>query len=97
MFEWDDEKNALNLAKHGIRFEEALTIFDGIVLTKEDDRWAYGEVREISIGMIDQTFLVATVVHTDRDSAIRIISARRATRREKEEYYGHCARITGQN
>jgi len=35
-FEWDDEKNASNLQKHGIRFEEAVSIFDGLVLTGED-------------------------------------------------------------
>lgn len=84
-FEWDDGKNAINLEKHGIRFEEAAQIFRGPTLTTIDDRKDYGEVREISIGQIcDQLYLAA--VHTDRKGTIRLISARRAKLSERRRY-----------
>ncbi|WP_449417367.1 BrnT family toxin [Phormidium nigroviride] len=51
-FEWDDNKNVQKLKKHGISFEEAQEIFDGIVFTAIDKRFDYGEIREISIGAI---------------------------------------------
>lgn len=84
-FEWDDDKNAANIAKHGIGFQKASRIFEGLVLTGEDDRQDYGEVREQSIGMVDG-MLVLLVVHTDRAGRTRIISARRANRAERRRY-----------
>lgn len=83
MFEWDEAKNQANIAKHGISFEEARLIFDGLVYTVESSRPA--ERRMKSIGRIEQSILVA-VVHTDRDGRTRIISARRATRKERRIY-----------
>jgi uncharacterized DUF497 family protein len=53
MFDWDEEKNRLNIQKHGIGFAMAARIFEGPVLTSQDDRMDYGEIREISIGLID--------------------------------------------
>ncbi|MGI9287533.1 MAG: BrnT family toxin [Pseudomonadales bacterium] len=85
-FEWDDDKNRRNLAKHGIRFEEAALIFDGVTITRVDDRFDYGERRDISIGEIDSQ-IVIVVVHTDRDGVVRIISARFANRQERKVYY----------
>jgi uncharacterized DUF497 family protein len=85
MFEWDDGKNAANIAKHGVSFETARRIFEGPVLTAIDDREDYGELREISIGVVDGA-AVLTVVHTDREGIRRIISARPATRRERRQY-----------
>ncbi len=64
-FEWDDDKNATNLKKHGISFEEAAVIFKGIVLTRVDDRKDYGEIREVSTGRIG-VHVIVVVVHTDR-------------------------------
>ena len=94
MFEWDDEKNRLNIEKHGISFETAATIFRGIILSRIDDREDYGEVRDISIGRVD-TDVVVTVVHTNRDGSIlRLVSARRAIRRERKDYDEYCAQIT---
>ncbi|MFS2154340.1 BrnT family toxin [Rhizobium sp.] len=85
MFEWDDAKNAANIAKHGVSFRTAVRIFDGPVLTAVDDRFDYGEIRENSIGLVDGVlFLVVT--HTDRNGIIRIISARPAKRQERERY-----------
>lgn len=84
-FEWDEDKNAANVAKHGFGFATASRIFDGPVLTTVDDRAGYGEVRERSIGVIDGILFLA-VVHTDRDGICRIISARRANRNERKRY-----------
>ena len=92
-FEWDENKNAQNLKKHGISFEEAQEIFDGIVFNAIDERFDYGEIREISIGSI-QGVVIVTVAHTERNGVIRIISARKATRQEKNTYYDYLAQTT---
>ncbi|MEC5321902.1 BrnT family toxin [Aurantimonas sp. A3-2-R12] len=85
MFEWDETKNQANIEKHGVSFATASRIFEGVVFSVIDDRRDYGETREISIGRIGgATFL--TVVHTDRDGNIRIISARPAKRGERHRY-----------
>lgn len=85
MFEWDDEKNLENIAKHGVSFERASQIFNGPTLSVHDDRFDYDEVREISIGLVDGIAYL-TVSHTDREDRIRIISARPATSRERKRY-----------
>jgi uncharacterized protein len=87
-FEWDDHKNKINLRKHGISFQEAQTIFDGNVFNWIDDRLDYGEIRETSIGAI-QGVVIIVVAHTERNGVTRIISARKATRTEREEYYDY--------
>lgn len=87
-FEWDEAKNAANLAKHGISFEEAKLIFEGPMLSRIDARFEYGEERRISIGMIEATVAVV-VVHTDRSGTTRIISARLANREERKRYNDH--------
>ncbi len=84
-FEWDEDKNASNIAKHGISLAVARRIFEGVVLTHTDDRIDYGEVRKISIGSIGGT-VVVVVVHTMRSGKIRIISARPANRAERKRY-----------
>ena len=87
-FEWDEHKNNLNLKKHGISFQEAQTIFDGSVFNWIDDRFDYGEIRETSVGAI-QGVVIIVVAHTERNGVTRIISARKATRIEREEYYDY--------
>jgi uncharacterized DUF497 family protein len=89
IFEWDDEKERANLRKHGIGFSLAARIFDGPVVTGFDDREDYGEVREVSVGMVDGV-AVLVVVHTDRAGKTRIISARPATKRERRRYEEAC-------
>jgi len=84
-YEWDEAKNAANIAKHGISFATARRIFEGPVLTAIDRRSDYGEVRERSIGAVEG-ILFLTVVHTDRGGICRIISARRASRVERRRY-----------
>lgn len=85
-FEWDDAKAASNLAKHGVSFEEALTVFDDpLAAIFDDEAHSLGEIREIIIGRSDLDRLVL-VAFTDRDDLVRLISARLATRREREDY-----------
>ena len=84
-FEWDEDKNRRNIAKHGIGFEKAAGIFEGPTLDRVDDRKGYGEQRIISLGMIEGV-LILTVVHTDRAGITRIISARPAKRVERMIY-----------
>ena len=86
-FEWDADKNLANRRKHGLSFEEASTIFEGPVLSLEDDGHD-GEVRERSYGLIGG-LVVVCVIHTDRDGIIRIISARKATRNERKFFNAH--------
>lgn len=84
-FEWDDAKNRLNIAKHGVSFEDARRIFDGFTVDRPDERFDYGEERMISVGSLAGV-VILTVVHTDRLGVRRIISARQASKRERQTY-----------
>ncbi len=85
-FEWDERKARSNLGKHGVSFEEAATIFgDRLSLTIPDPEHSLTEERYITIGKA-LTRKLLVVVHTDRGDNIRIISARRASRRERRFY-----------
>jgi uncharacterized DUF497 family protein len=92
-FEWDENKNQQNQQKHGISFEEAQEIFNGIVFTAVDDRFDYGEIREISIGVI-RGVVIVTVAHVERQDYIRLISARKATPKERKQYNEYLRRTT---
>jgi uncharacterized DUF497 family protein len=85
-FEWDDEKATNNLKKHGVSFEEGATIFnDPKVATISDPDHSEDEERFISIG-ISVIRRLLTVIHTYRKTRIRLISARKATKAEKNNY-----------
>jgi uncharacterized DUF497 family protein len=85
-FEWDDEKAAGNLRKHGVSFEEARDVFkDAFGMLELDLTRGHGEERLIFTGVARDRILV--VVHTEREDRIRIISARRANKREQRDYY----------
>lgn len=87
-FEWDDEKEKINIVKHGIDFGTASLVFnDYYRIEKYDKLHSYDEDRYITIGEINGTAVIVMVVYTDRSDAIRIISARKAAKAEKEEYY----------
>ena len=86
-FEWDKKKNESNRQKHGISFDEAKTIFHGPMLTVEDKRKDYDENRKISIGELENGIAALVVVHTDRKNVVRIISARKANKKERGLYY----------
>ena len=85
-FEWDARKAASNLRKHGVSFEEAVTVFaDALALTFLDTDHFETEDRSRTYGASGKERLLV-VVHTERGDNIRIISARKATRNEKDIY-----------
>jgi hypothetical protein len=85
-FEWDDRKAVENRRRHRVSFEEAtLAIGDPLAIEWLDMREPYGEARAVLVGMSRGQLL--TVVYTRRDERIRIISARKATRNEQDDYY----------
>ena len=85
-FEWDSRKARSNLAKHGVGFQEASTIFgDPLSLTILDPEHSLSEERYITMGRAF-TGKLLVVVHTERGDNIRIISARSASRRERKFY-----------
>jgi uncharacterized DUF497 family protein len=93
-FEWDDIKNERNIANHGIDFADVEAVFDNLLLTNLDERFDYGEDRWVSIGMLGPGYVV--VIWTERDAAIiRIISARRANKDERQRYETHLANQLG--
>ena len=85
-FAWDEKKAAANLAKHGVSFEEAATVFgDPLSDTFDDPDHSAGERRFVIIGMSEQG-RVLIVAHTDNGEIVRLISAREPTRGEREFY-----------
>ncbi len=86
-FEWDERKAAANLSKHKVSFEEAQTVFYNPLACIFDDEWhSADEPREIIIGHSNSDRLLL-VCFTEREPGlIRVISARRATKRERGDY-----------
>ncbi len=89
-FQWDSEKESLNIEKHRLDFETASQIWVSQIIEKVDDRRDYGENSIIATGEEDGCFLV--VVYTWRGEARRIISARKANSREKRLFEDEIAR-----
>ena len=86
IFEWDLRKAKKNLEKHGVSFEEASTTFrDPLSLTVNDPLHSSGEERLVLIGLSYKNKLLV-VVHTENGDNIRIISARKATKKERSYY-----------
>lgn len=87
-FEWDDEKEQINIKKHGIDFETAALIFDD-----ENRLEIYDEAHsEYEDRYINGVAVIAMVVYTERGEAIRLISAREATKKERRMYYDYSQR-----
>ena len=85
-FEWDNATSIANDDKHGATFERARLAFsDSLAVGGYDDREDYGEDRYALIGMVEATLLF--VAYTERDDRVPIISARRATKHEQDDYY----------
>jgi len=88
-FEWDEGKAFANLKKHGISFQEAIKVFDDPYAVTDLDEINRGETRWRTVGMVEG-LLILFVAHTirdeDGDEIFRIISARRATRKEEQRY-----------
>lgn len=85
-FEWDSNKAESNIIKHKVSFEEASTIFaDNYSITIDDPIHSLSEKRFITIGL-SANHRVLVVIHTKRAKKIRIISARKASTKEKQQY-----------
>lgn len=85
-FEWDKSKATANIRKHKVSFEEAITVFSNpLAVIFDDEEHSLDEQREIIIGHSQNNRLLL-VSFTERPDAIRIISARLATRSEREDY-----------
>ncbi|MGE0283069.1 MAG: BrnT family toxin [Rhizobiaceae bacterium] len=85
-FEWDGEKAETNLAKHGVSFLTASEIFANEIVNEIDDREDYGEMRFMALGRVGLD--IYRVAYTWRDeNLIRIISAWKAAKHEREIYY----------
>jgi uncharacterized protein len=84
-FEWDENKRKSNIKKHGFDFVDAKKVFEGATFTVEDDRFDYGEIRYITLGMLEG--IVVVIAHSEIDDLIRIISMRKATKNEQKIYF----------
>jgi uncharacterized protein len=85
-FEWDRDKEKRNIKKHGISFDEAVTVFyDPLSATFDDPDHSMGELRFITIGFSSQRSLLV-VSYTERGKRVRIISARPATAQERKRH-----------
>ena len=83
--EWDEKKRLSNLAKHNVDFNRVASIFDGRVVAWPLPQRDYGEDRFAALGIVEE--LIFYVVYTWRGDRRRIISARKAGRRERERYH----------
>ena len=81
---WDETKRRTNLTDHGLDFDAVPIVFDGLTFTFEDDRFDYSETRFVSLGVLQGS--VVSIVHTENEHEIRVISFRKATRREIKIY-----------
>ena len=88
VFDWDENKNQTNKRKHGISFEEASTVFwDEEAILFDDPEHSQGEERFLLLGMSEKAALcIVCHCYRESDTVIRIISARKATKREEERY-----------
>ena len=87
VYEWDDEKNMINHSKHGIFFSDAIRVFDDPNRIVDYDRDHSDEENRWKVtGMVDN---IIVVIYTDRLDRTRIISARRANKHERRDYYGN--------
>ena len=85
-FEWDPDKDKKNVRKHGVSFQEAASVFyDPLAVSGPDPDHSEGEQRFVTFGL-SSTEKLLVVVHTFRIEAIRIISTRVATRKERRIY-----------
>jgi len=84
-FTWSETKRTANIKAHGLDFVDAPSVFDGLTYTFEDDRFSYGEQRFVTLGLL--AGIPVSVVHTESEYEIRIISFRKATKRESQIYF----------
>ena len=90
---WDDAKRIENVRKHGVDFVGIEAVFEGLIVTIEDDRFEYDEVRFVTFGLLSGR--VVAVVHTERGDVTRVISVRKATSYEELSYFDQIAHGLG--
>ena len=84
-FTWSETKRAANLKAHGLDFVDAPRVFEGLTFTFEDDRFSYGEQRYVTLGLL--AGFPVSIVHTESEHEIRVISFRKATNRETDIFF----------
>ena len=84
-FTWSDTKRASNIHAHGLDFVDAQVVFEGMTCTFEDDWFSYSEQRFVTLGLL--AGIPVSVIHTENDHEIRIISFRKATQCESQIYF----------
>lgn len=84
-FEWDEEKNRINIRDHKIDFVDVPPVFAGPILVELDDREDYGEDRWVGIGFLGNLVIVVVFTERRRDT-IRIVPARKANKYERKRY-----------
>jgi uncharacterized DUF497 family protein len=85
VFEWDESKRSSNLRKHGLDFADCGAVFARPVTTRVDNRDDYGERRFVTLGLLGAR--VVNIVHTVSGECVRVISFRRASKREQAQYF----------
>ena len=86
-FTWSETKRASNLKLHGLDFIDAALVFEGLTFTFEDDRFFYSEQRFVTLGLL--AGIPVSIIHTETEHEIRIISFRKASKREITLYRNH--------
>ena len=94
-FEWDEEKRLSNIRKHGIDLADVWRFFESERVVFIDDRFDYGESRFVSIGILAAR--IVTVTYTENDETTRIISARKSTKNEQNQYIREITNRLGKN
>ena len=84
-FSWSEAKRTTNIKVHGLDFVDARSVFEGLTYTFEDDRFSYSEQRFVTLGLL--AGIPVSLVHTENEHEIRIISFRKATKRESQIYF----------
>ncbi len=84
-FEWDEDKRERNIAKHAIDFVDCEDVFAGPTVSVPDDRFDYDEARFVTFGLLGGN--VVAVSHTETVEVIRVISMRKATKREQALFF----------
>ena len=85
VFEWDESKRSSNLRKHGLDFADCDAVFARPVATWVDNRYDYGERRFVTLGLLGAR--VVAIAHTVSGECVRVISFRRASKREQAKYF----------
>jgi uncharacterized protein len=85
-FEWDGDKALFNIEKHGIDFRDAIRIWERPVIDPAGERIVGKEYRPTALGTIGDDEIIIAVIYTVRENVIKLISARRARRNERQYY-----------